>query len=95
MSNKLYVGNLPYTMTDDQLEDIFSGIGRVAKVRVIMDRTTGRSKGFGFVEMDNETLAGEAIDKLNGFETNGRKLKISIAREPSRSPREEPMIDYR
>ncbi len=96
MSRKLYVGNLPFTMTDGQLEDIFSGVGKVSKARVICDRATGRSRGFGFVEMDSESLAREAIDKLNDSEVGGRKLKISEAKEPtSRSPSREPMVDYR
>lgn len=95
MARKLYVGNLPYTLTNEGLEDIFSAVGKVTKARVIMDRDTGRSKGFGFVEMDSDSLAEEAINKLNGHEISGRGLKISLAREPDRTTRSQPMVDYR
>lgn len=97
MSRKLYVGNLPYTYTDLQLEDLFSGIGKVTKARVIMDRATNRARGFGFVEMDSEALAEEALNKMNDFEVNGRKLKISYAREQNRTSGrpQSPMIEFR
>lgn len=85
MSRKLYVGNLSYNITNEALEDMFNGVGRVAKARVIMDRDTGRSKGFGFVEMDNEELAADAIQAFDGREVAGRKLKVSEAREQIRS----------
>ena len=95
MARKLYVGNLPYTLTNEGLEDIFSAVGKVLKARVIMDRDTGRSKGFGFVEMETDSLADDAMTKLNGHEINGRGLKISLAREPDRTTRAQPMVDYR
>lgn len=82
-------------MTSEQLEDLFSGVGKVSKARVIMDRMTNRSKGFGFVEMDDESLGREAMEKLNEHDIGGRKIKISPAREPSRSSSHEPMVDYR
>lgn len=95
MSRKLYVGNLPYSLDSEGLEDIFSGVGKVANARVIFDRLTNKSKGFGFIEMDNESLAAEAIEKLNDMEVGGRKLKISFAREPGRSASSEAVLDYR
>ena len=81
---KLYVGNLPYSMTDSDLQTLFSAHGTVRSAQVIMDRDTGRSKGFGFVEMDSNEQAQAAINALNGKEINGRALTVNEAR-----PREE------
>ena len=84
MAKKLYVGNLSYGMTDNDLQNLFEPHGAVESVQVIMDRDTGRSKGFGFVEMDSDQQAQAAILALNGHEANGRTLTVNEAR-----PREE------
>ena len=85
MGNKLYVGNLPYSTTADELEQAFAAVGAVADVAVITDRETGRSKGFGFVEMETEELAKAAIEALDGKELGGRTLRVAEARP--RAPR--------
>ena len=79
-SNKLYVGGLPYATTENELEDLFSKHGSVESVRVITDRMTGRSKGFGFVEMGSQAEAEAAIEKLNDFELEGRTLVVNEAK---------------
>ena len=79
-SNKLYVGGLPYATTENELEDLFSEHGTVESVRVITDRMTGRSKGFGFVEMGSQAEAEAAIEKLNNFELEGRTLVVNEAK---------------
>ncbi len=85
MSKKIYVGNLPYSVNDSALEGIFSEIGTVESAKVVTDRDTGRSKGFGFVEMSTEQEAEAAIDRFNGTEYEGRTLKVAAARP--REPR--------
>jgi RNA recognition motif-containing protein len=80
MGNKLYVGNLPFSATDDSLRDMFRQAGQVESARIITDRDTGRSKGFGFVEMSTEQEASEAINKFNGTELDGRSLTVNEAR---------------
>jgi RNA recognition motif-containing protein len=77
---KLYVGNLPYSMTDSDLQNLFAQYGTVQSAQVIMDRDTGRSKGFGFVEMGSSEEAQAAIQALNDQEVNGRKLTVNEAR---------------
>lgn len=77
---KLYVGNLPWSTTDAELEDIFSGFGKVMSARVITDRETGRSRGFGFVEMSDED-GQKAMDELNGQDISGRPLRVNEANE--------------
>jgi RNA recognition motif-containing protein len=84
VAKKLYVGNLSYDMTDNELQTMFEQFGQVQSVQIIMDRDTGRSKGFGFVEMSNPQEAQAAIDGLHGKEVNGRALTVNEAR-----PREE------
>jgi len=84
VAKKVYVGNLSYETTDGDLQNLFSPHGMVQSAQVIMDRDTGRSKGFGFVEMNSGDEAQAAITALNGLETNGRALKVNEAR-----PREE------
>ncbi|MEE8316567.1 MAG: RNA-binding protein [Syntrophobacteria bacterium] len=79
-SNKLYVGGLPYELTDDRLQEIFSAHGTVESARVITDRMTGRSRGFGFVEMSSQEEAQQAIDKLNGTDLEGRSLTVNEAK---------------
>ena len=84
MSKNIYVGNLPWSTTEDELRDMFAQYGEVESAKIIMDRETGRSRGFGFVEMDSE--AGEsAIAALNGKDMGGRPLRVNEARE--REPR--------
>ena len=80
MNTKLYVGNLDYSVTDNQLAELFSQAGTVVSAAVITDRATGRSKGFGFVEMEDAAQAEEAIKKFNGTELQGRVLTVNAAR---------------
>ena len=84
MGKKLYVGNLSYGVSDSALEQLFSQFGTVQSAQVIQDRATGRSKGFGFVEMDNDSQAQAAIEGLHEREVDGRRLTVNEAR-----PREE------
>lgn len=86
MSTKLYVGNLAYSVNSDQLEQLFNDCGPVASAKVITDKFSGRSKGFGFVEMQSADGAQAAIAKLNGVEIDGRPLRVSEARP--QEPRE-------
>jgi RNA recognition motif-containing protein len=80
MSTKLYVGGIPYTSTEQSLKDAFSKAGTVNSASIIIDRMTGRSKGFGFVEMANEAEAEAAINMYNGQDFEGRKLTVNVAR---------------
>lgn len=80
MGNKLYVGNLPFSATEASLTDMFSKVGSVDSATLITDRDTGRSKGFGFVEMSTEDEAQKAIAELNGKELDGRTLTVNEAR---------------
>jgi RNA recognition motif-containing protein len=80
VAKKLFVGNLPYTTTNEDLGEFFAQFGEVLSSAVIMDRATGRSKGFGFVEMTNDAEADSAIAKGDGAEFEGRKLTVSEAR---------------
>ena len=80
MGKKLYVGNLPYSITEQSLNETFTAHGEVESVKIITDRDTGRSKGFGFVEMATDEEALSAIDKLNGHEIDGRALTVNEAR---------------
>jgi RNA recognition motif-containing protein len=82
MAKKLYVGNLSYGASESDLRTLFSEVGVVASVTMINDRDTGRSKGFGFVEMETDESAAEAITKLNGREMDGRTITVSEARPP-------------
>lgn len=84
MESKLYVGNLPYTVTEDQLRELFSQAGQIKDVVVITDRETRRSKGFGFVEMTTQAEAEKAIQMFNDYDMDGRRLTVNMAR-----PREE------
>lgn len=84
MGNKLYVGNLAYSIRDEDLQQSFSQFGTVTSAKVMMDRDTGRSKGFGFVEMSSAQEASAAIQALNGQSVEGRPLVVNEAR-----PREE------
>lgn len=80
MGKKLYVGNLPYSATNESLSALFSAHGQVDSAQVIMDRDTGRSKGFGFVEMGNAQEADAAIAALDGKDQDGRNLKVNEAK---------------
>jgi RNA recognition motif-containing protein len=84
MTKKLYVGNLSYDSTEAQLRELFSQVGQVDSVSLITDRDSGRSKGFGFVEMNTEDASQEAIKRFNGYTLNDRALTVNEAR-----PREE------
>lgn len=86
MNKKLYVSNLAFSMSDNGLEGIFAEVGSVVSAKIITDRRSGRSKGFGFVEMETEEQAQEAIRKLNGNEVQGRV--ISVAEAKPQEPRE-------
>lgn len=80
MGKKLYVGNLSYSMDDQSLADLFSAFGTVESAKIIMDRESGRSKGFAFVEMASDSDAEAAISKLNGTEQSGRSINVSEAK---------------
>jgi cold-inducible RNA-binding protein len=80
MLKRLYVGNLPYSVTEDSLQEMFSEAGPVENVKLITDRETGRSKGFGFVEMATEEGAERAIQEFNGKKIEGRPLTVNEAR---------------
>jgi RNA recognition motif-containing protein len=88
MAIKLFVGGLPYSVGDDQLTEFFATCGTVVSAKVIVDRDTNRSKGFGFVEMSTDDEARAAIDKLNGQEMGGRAIAVNEARpQEPRAPR--------
>lgn len=80
MAKKLYVGNLVFSTTDSDLQELFEPFGYVQSAQVVVDRETGRSKGFGFVEMGSDQEAQSAIQELNGKEVNGRALTVNEAR---------------
>ncbi len=87
MSKKIYVGNLNYATNEDSLGSLFTQYGEVVSTAVIVDRYTNRSKGFGFVEMADDSSADKAIEDLNGKEFEGRKLRVNVAEERQRRPR--------
>lgn len=80
MGNKIYVGNLPFSTTSDSLNEMFAQYGTVSSAKIIMDRDTNRSKGFGFVEMSSDDEAQAAIESLNGKDMGGRNLVVNEAR---------------
>tara|TARA_B100000029_G_scaffold477800_1_gene523247 strand:- start:78 stop:332 length:255 start_codon:yes stop_codon:yes gene_type:complete len=80
MSNNIYIGNLPWSYRDDKLKELFEEHGEVTSAKVIVDRMSGRSRGFGFVEMASEDEAASAIEALNGYDAEGRELKVNEAR---------------
>ncbi len=84
---EIYVGNLAFTTTDTELEDLFAEYGEVERAKVITDRETQRSRGFGFVTMPNDTEGQEAVDTLNDSDFNGRNLKVNEARPRESRPR--------
>ena len=87
MGKKLYVGNLPFNATDESLSEVFSQVGTVESAKIIMDRDTGRSKGFGFVEMSTDAEAADAIQKFHGAQYGGRAMTVAEARPVA--PRED------
>ncbi len=86
MSNKLYVGNLAYSVRDEDLQQQFSAFGQVQSAKVMMERDTGRSKGFGFVEMGSADEAQAAIEGLHGQQVGGRALTVNVARPMEARP---------
>lgn len=86
MGNKLYVGNLPYTVRDEDLQQAFSAYGSVNSAKVMMERETGRSKGFGFVEMGSDAEAQAAVEGMNGQSLGGRSLVVNEARPMEARP---------
>lgn len=84
MSTNIYVGNLSFNTSSDELEKLFAEYGEVADAQVITDRETGRSRGFGFVEMGSTEAAESAISALNGTDVDGRQLKVNVAKPRSR-----------
>src|SRR3954469_21079989 len=86
MGNKLYVGNLPYQVRDSDLEQAFGQFGRVTSAKVMMDRETGRSKGFGFVEMGSDAEAQSAVTGMNGQSLGGRSIVVNEARPMENRP---------
>ena len=87
MAKKLYVGGLPYSTTEQELQDHFSQAGSVDSAIIIMDKMSGRSKGFGFVEMSSDEEAQAAIDQFNGTDLGGRKIVVNEARPMTDRPR--------
>jgi RNA recognition motif-containing protein len=87
MAKKLYVGSLSYDTTDESLKNLFAQYGEIASAMIIMDKMSGRSKGFGFVEMSSDEDAQKAIDALNGTEFEGRKIIVNEARPMEERPR--------
>ena len=83
----IYVGNLSYRMDDKDLEGIFAKFGAVKSAKVIMDRETGKSKGFGFIEMEDSSAGTKAIEALNGNESEGRTLRVNEAKPREERPR--------
>ena len=82
----IYVGNLSYNLTEEELSELFSQFGEVTSVKIIKDQMTGRAKGFGFVEMSSDEEGTEAIEKLDGFEAQGRNLKVNQAKPRTERP---------
>lgn len=89
MSVTLYIGNLSYSTDENELQELFGQAGKVVSVSVIKDKVSGRSKGFAFVEMEQQSEADEAISKFNGYKLSERELKVSVAR-----PKEERSGDF-
>ena len=85
MGNKLYIGNLPFQIEEQNITDFFSACGDVQSVKIITDRDTGRSRGFGFVEMDSSENAQKCVSELDGKDFSGRDIRVSIAKENTRS----------
>ncbi|MBQ2548938.1 MAG: RNA-binding protein, partial [Treponema sp.] len=96
MSKKLYVGNLNYATTEDTLKNVFASYGEIVSAVVIKDRDTQQSKGFGFVELADDSAADKAIAELNGREIDGRRVRVNVAEErQNRGPRNFNRRDFR
>jgi RNA recognition motif-containing protein len=80
VANKIYVGNLPWALNDEELKEAFKDHGNILSANIVTDKHTGRSRGFGFIEMENEGEANDAIKSMNGVELKGRKLVVAAAR---------------
>ena len=89
MNKTLFVGNLPFSMTEEQLLELFSAHGKVVSAKLISDKYSGQSRGFGFVEMAEETDATKAIEKLNQFAVDGRQIIVNEARPKEKTQRKE------
>ena len=87
MAKKIYVGNLNYSTRDESLQELFAQYGEVLSASIITDRYSGQSKGFGFIEMENEDAAVAAISALDGSSLDGRELRVNEAKERERRPR--------
>lgn len=87
MSQKLFVGNLSYSTTDDSMRNMFAQAGNVVSATVLSDRMTGRSRGFGFVEMGSDAEAQKAIEMFDGQDLDGRQIKVNVARPKEDRPR--------
>lgn len=87
MATKLYVGNLSYSTNDDSLKEVFSGAGEVVSANVIIDKMSGRSRGFGFVEMADDASAQKAVEMFNGYKLDDRELTVNEARPQTDRPR--------
>ena len=85
----IYVGNLPYGTTEDDLNSIFGAYGGVSSINIIIDKTSGRSKGFGFIEMDSDSSAKDAINALNEKDFQGRNLRVNEAKPRTERPRQQ------
>ena len=83
MAKKLFIGNLPFQVSDMDLKELFQEYGEVSSAKVVVDRRTGRSRGFGFIEMSSDESAEHAIEGLNGAEVKGRPINVGLAREQS------------
>jgi len=94
VSKKIYVGNLSYRTVEDGLGDLFAQYGQVNSVKIIFDRETNRSKGFGFIEMEDDEAAEAAISELNNSEFEGRNLRVNEAIERERRPRRDNFNNY-
>ncbi|MBM3198952.1 MAG: RNA-binding protein [Chlamydiae bacterium] len=94
-NKKLYVGSLPYSLSEEELKDVFTPFGAVVSARIIMDKMTGKSKGFGFVEMETEDSALKAIDAVHGSEVQGRTLVVNIAHPEQKKTGFAPRTDRR
>ncbi len=84
----IYVGNLSWSMSDDDLSNLFTQFGSVSSAKILKDKVSGRSKGFGFVEMENDSDNQKAVDQLNGKELDGRAINVSLARPKEDKPRD-------
>lgn len=87
MAKRIYCGNLSFSTTDDALKTAFEAFGEVVSAKVIVDRVTERSKGFGFVEMSDDDSADKAIQAMDGKELEGRRIRVNVAEERERKPR--------